>query len=71
MYAKFKNLSFKKVSSKEDENPAEKKCEMKRNESQVFDSHDIPLITLRQSETTLGFVTTLGYNTTMVGSVCK
>ena len=49
----------------------EKNREMKRNESQVFNSHDIPLTTLRQSETTLGFITTLGYHTSMVGSACK
>lgn len=74
MYAKFKKLAGKKISSNEDENPAEKNREMKRNDSQVFNSlnsHDIPLVTLRQSETTLGFITTLGYNTSMVGSACK
>ena len=71
MYAKFKKIAGKKISSNDDENHADKNREIKRNESQVFNSRDIPLVTLRQSETTLGFVTTLGYNTSMVGSVCK
>ena len=71
MYAKFQKIAGKKISSNEDENPAEKNREIKRNESQVFNSHDIPLTTLRQSETTLGFITTLGYNTSIVGSACK
>ena len=71
MYAKFQKIVGKKISSNEDENPAEKNREIKRIESQVFNSHDIPLVTLRQSETTLGFITTLGYNTSMVGSACK
>ena len=71
MYAKFKKIAGKKISSNDDENPADKNREIKRNDSQVFNSRDIPLVTLKQSETTLGFVTTLGYNTSMVGSVCK